>query len=59
MSDINYTEEIPEIAFPINSKLIKTFQLTEPSLMAKYKDGKYNTGSFRGGSNIGIILIMC
>ena len=28
-------------------------------LIYKYKDGTYHTGSFRGGSNIYISLIMC
>ena len=30
-----------------------------PSLMAKYKYGMYHKGSFRGGSNIYLRLIMC
>ena len=31
----------------------------EPSIIAKYKDGTYHKGSFRGGSNIDLRLIMC
>ena len=59
MSKINDVEELPEGNFPINLKLIQKYQRTEPSLMAKYKDGTYHTGYFRGGSNIDLNLITC
>ena len=59
MSEINDNEEIPEGNLPINLKLIKKYQWTEPSLMDKYKDGMYHKGSFCVGSNIDTNLIMC
>ena len=59
MPEINDNEEIPEGNFPINLRLIKEYQWTEPSLMDKYKDGTYHKGSFCGGSNIDINLLMC
>ena len=59
MSEINDIEEITEVTFPINLKLIKKNQQTESSLMAKYKDGRYHKGSFRGGINIDLNLIKC
>ena len=59
MSVINDTKEITEGTFPINLKLIKTYQQLEPSIRAKYKYGTYQQGCFRGGSNIDIKLIMC
>ena len=39
VSEINDFEEISEVTFPINMKLIKKFQRTEPRIMAKYKYG--------------------
>ena len=59
MIEINDTEEIPEGTFPINLKLIKKYQRTEPILMAKYKDGTYHTYYFIWLSNIYISLITC
>ena len=59
MSEINDTKEIPEGTFPINLKLIKKYQRMGPSLINKYKDGKYHTFSFGEGGNIYLILIMC
>ena len=59
MSEINDTEELPEGTFPINLKLIQKYQRTEPRIKAKYKDGTYHDGSFRGGSNIDIKFIIC
>ena len=35
VSEINDIEELPEGNFPINLKLIKKYQRTEPSLIAK------------------------
>ena len=57
MSDINDIEEIPEGTVPINLKLVHKYQWSEPSLTAKYKDGTYHKGSFRGGSHIDIKII--
>ena len=57
VSEINDIEEIPEGIFPINLKLIQRYQWLEPIIRAKYKDGTYHKGSFRGGSNIGLSLI--
>ena len=57
MSVINDIEELPEGTFPINLKLIPKYQRTEPSIIAKYKTGKYHKGSFREGSNIDLNLI--
>ena len=59
MSEINNTKEIPEGNFPINLKLIAKYQLAEHILIAKYKDGTYHKGYFRGGSNIGLNLKIC
>ena len=59
MPEINDKEEIPEGNFPINLKLIKEYQWTEPSLMDKYKDSTYHKSSFCSGINIDINLIMC
>ena len=59
MSEINDTEEIPEGTFPINIKFIQKYQWGEPIIIAKYKDGTYHKGSFRGVSNIGLSLITC
>ena len=59
MSEINDTEEILEGTFPIHLKLIQKYQRSEPSLMAKYKNGTYHKGSFHVGSNIDLNLITC
>ena len=59
MSEINDIEEIPEGTFPINLKLIQNHQWSEPSITAKYKDGKYHKGYFRGLSNTDLKLITC
>ena len=59
MSDINNLEGIPEGTFPFNLTLIRKYQCTEHSLMAKYEDGTYHKGYFRGGSNIYLNLITC
>ena len=59
MSEINDIEEIHEDTFSINLKLITQYQRTEPSLMAKYKDGTYHKGYFCGLSNVDINLITC
>ena len=59
MSEINDTEEAPEGIFPINLKLIDQYQRKDPILLDKCKMGTYHKGSFRGGSNIHINLIMC
>ena len=57
MSETNDIEDLTEGTFPINLKLIQKYQRAEPSIIAKYKDGTYNKGSFRGGNNIDINLI--
>ena len=59
MSEIKNTEGISEVNHHINLKLIKKYQQTEPSLMAKYKYGMYDTGSFRGVSNTDLNIITC
>ena len=59
MSKINDIKEIPEGTFPINLNLIQKYQRSEPGLIAKYKNGTYHKGSFCGGINIDIKLIMC
>ena len=59
MSEINDIKELPEGAFPINLKLIQKYQWYEPRIIARYKNGTYNKGSFRGGSNIDINLKTC
>ena len=59
MSEINCTKELPGFNFPINLKLIQKYQRLEPSIIAKYKNGKYHKGYFRGGSNVDINLITC
>ena len=59
MSEINDIEEIPEDTFPINLKLIKIYQLLEPSIKAKYTYGTYQQGFFRGVSKIDLKLITC
>ena len=59
MSEINEIEELPEFNFPINLILIQIYERTKRSIKAKYKDGTYHKGSFRGGSNIDIKFIMC
>ena len=56
-SEINDTKEILEGTFPINLKLIKEHQWKHPSLIAKYKEVMYHTGSYFGLSNIDINLI--
>ena len=52
-------EEIPEGTFPINLKLIKTYQRLEPIITAKYKYSTYQQGSFPGGVHIDLKLITC
>ena len=59
MPETNDIEEITEGDFSIDLKIIEKYQRTEPSLMARYKDGTYHTGYFRGGSDIGLKLITC
>ena len=59
VSEINGTEEISQVNFPINLKWIQQHQWAEPSLMAKCKYFKYHKGYFDGGSNENITLITC
>ena len=59
MSETNDTEELSEGTFPINLKLIQKYQCAELSIIARYKNGTYPKGSFRGGSNIDLKLITC
>ena len=59
MSEINDIKELPGSNFPINLKLIKTYQWSEPIILAKYKNGTYHKGSFCGDSKIYLKLIMC
>ena len=59
MSEINDKEEIPEINFPINFKLIQQHQRLERSIMAKYKNGMYHKDYFHGVGNDNLSLIIC
>ena len=59
VTEINDTKEITEVTFPISLKLTKQHQQKDLSLMAKYKEGMYHKSSFRGGSNVDLILKMC
>ena len=59
MSVNNDTEELLEGNFPISLKLTNQCQQKDASLLAKYKDGTYQTGSFCGVSNINLNLITC
>ena len=59
MSEINDTEELTEVNFPINLKLIEQYQRKDPSLKDKCELGAYQKGYFQGGINIHINLIMC
>ena len=43
----------------MNLKLIQEYQRLKPSIRAKYNDGTYHKGYFRGGSNIDLSLITC
>ena len=57
MSEINDTNGIPGGTFPINLKLIQKYQRQEPIITAKYEDGMYYKGYFRGGSKFDLNLI--
>ena len=59
MSEINDIEELPEVNFSINLRLIQKYQRLEPSIIAKYKTGTYQEVSFCGGINIDLSLITC
>ena len=59
MPEINDIEKSPEGIFPINLKWIDQYQQKDPSIMAKYNMGTYNTGYFCGESNIYLNLITC
>ena len=59
MSKINDTREIPEGNSPNNLKLIKKYQMTEPSVMDKYKYVTYRTGYFCEENNIDLNLMTC
>ena len=41
VSQINDTEELPEVIFPINLKIIDQYQRKDPILMDKYEIGTY------------------
>ena len=56
LSESNDTEEVPEAIFPIIKKRINQYQRKDPILLSKYKQGTYQKGSFRGGSNIYIYI---
>ena len=57
MSEIKNIEEISEVTFNINLKLIQQHQQAEPFLMVKYEDGKYHTFFSHGGRNKNLSLI--
>ena len=59
MSETNDIEELPKVNLPIDLKLIKKYQWSEPSIIHKYKNGTHHKGSFFGISNIDLKLIMC
>ena len=59
VSEINDTKEVPEVNFPINFKIIEKYQRKIPILLHKYKYSTHQKGSFCGGINIIINLIMC
>ena len=59
MSEINDIKELTEGTFPINLKLIQIYQWEEPSIIAKYKNGKYHKGSYSGVINIDINHTTC
>ena len=59
MSEINYTEEIPEDILCIHLKIIDKYEWKYSSLKNKYKMCTYQKGYFRGGSNININIITC
>ena len=59
MSEINDIKELSESNFPIILKIIQKYQLSEPSMTAKYKNSVYHKGSFIGGSNTDLKLITC
>ena len=59
VSEIKDTKEVPEVNFPINFKMIEKYQRKIPSLLHKYKYSTHQKGSFCGGINIIINLIMC
>ena len=58
-SEINDTEELPEVIFLIILKLIDQYQLKNPILLAEYTMVMYQNVSFCGGSNIYLNLITC
>ena len=59
VSEINDIEELPERSLLNNLILITKYQWLETKIIAKYKNGMYQQGSFRGGSNIDVKLIIC
>ena len=59
VSEINDTEELPEVIFPIIFKTINHYQCKYPTLKAKYEMGTYQKDCFCGGSNKHLKLIMC
>ena len=59
MSETNDTKELPEGTFPIHLKFIQKYQWSEPSIIARYKNGTYHIGYFCGGSNIDLKLKTC
>ena len=59
MSEINNIEELPEVIFPNNLRLIDQYQRNDPIPMAKYCKHIYRNGSFHGISNINLNLIIC
>ena len=59
MLRINDINKLPEGIFPVKLKIINQYQQKYPSLIAKYKTGKYESGSFCGVRNINFNNITC
>ena len=59
LSEINYTQDLPEDIFPINLKLIDQYQRKDPILLDIYTTGNYQDVYFLGGINKYLNLRMC
>ena len=59
MLEINDIKELHEDNFPINLKVIQKYQRSEPSIIAKYKNGAYRKCFFLVDSNTDLKLLIC